>query len=160
MTESEKAKVNERIEALLNRAGQSMDGREVDANCIAARYYDAARERIGIRRSRRAGVVYIAIANEALMLMAADLAETAEQLDVMETALHNALGEREALKAQMREVDDDCKYCIHAEETKGCPIECQECETPCICMTQCTNGSCYEWAGVPEEKDGDDDGQS
>lgn len=159
MTENEKAKVNARIEALLNRAGQSMDGREVDADCIAARYYDAAKERIGISSSLRAVIAYNVIAHEAQRMMAADLAETAEQLDAMETALHNALGERDALKEQMREVDDDCKYCKHAEETKGCPIECQECETPCICMTECKGGSCYEWAGVPEREECEDDEQ-
>ena len=134
---------DERIEALLNRAGQTIsDLPKRDEHFLFVRDSRSAAEHEVYCYAQQNRYLLDSLAMHQNYIL-----HMTDVIDRMETALENVIGERDYLAERLREVDPDlCGVCVYAAQPPDAP----ECE-------QCSNREPdnFHFAGVPMDWDAD-----
>ena len=137
---------DERLEALLNRAGQTIEDLPYAYNLDAdmARHVSNVAFRWFINDDSPDGVNLRNLMSIPLFQYILHLTDI---IDRMETALENVIGERDYLAARLREVDPDlCGVCVYAAQPPDAP-ECEACSN--------REPDNFRFAGVPMDWDAD-----
>lgn len=137
---------DERLEALLNRAGQTIEDLPYSYRLDAdkARCVSNVACRWFINEDSPDGVNLLNLVSIPLFQYILHMTDV---IDRMETALENLIGERDYLAERLREVDPDlCGVCVYAAQPPDAP-ECEACSN--------REPDNFHFAGVPMDWDAD-----
>lgn len=129
---------DERLERLLNRAGQTISD--------LPDHYDEYAHNLAAREATQwSGMISWRQYTDYILHLT-------DVIDRMEWALENVIGERDYLEKRLADVDCDCDICVYADVNEA-EMPCYQCDIP-------PAEKHFEFAGIPEDWRADDGAES